>query len=515
MKLAALLDGVGLKQPLPRTAADIDISSVSDDSRKIEPGALFVAIKGATVDSHMFLSDVVEKGARALVVEQDIPDYKDAVVVRVADSHAALARIANNFFGRPSEKMLVVGVVGTNGKTTTTYLIEAILNAAGVPAGVIGTIEYRCGEKRQKAVHTTPTALQIASLLSQMRTWGARAAVAEVSSHAIDQQRIAGIRFKAGVFTNLSQDHLDYHKTMESYGEVKKRFFTHYLSAWDDSVAVLNVDDRLGEEIAAAFRRRTCTYAAGRDADVKVVDYHFSPRETTVTLDTKSRRVHISSPLLGMFNVMNIAAAAATGFALELDAEVICRGIEAVKGVPGRFERIAAGQPFLVFIDYSHKPDALSRALDSARMLTRGRVIVVVGCGGDRDREKRPIMGRIAGERSDLTIISNDNPRSENPKEIARAIERGLLDCGPARAEYQVILDRRSAIEAAFNAAQPGDLVLIAGKGHEDYQIMGARIVPFDDREVAREILRAKGYLSASATPISSGQGAGGEHGGM
>jgi UDP-N-acetylmuramoyl-L-alanyl-D-glutamate--2,6-diaminopimelate ligase len=498
MKLATLLDGVSVRQPISREQQNVDVSAVVDDSRRVEPDSLFVAIKGATVDSHVFLSDVLEKGARVLVVESDIPEYKNAVVVRVDDSRAALAQIANNFFGRPSHEMLLIGVTGTNGKTTTTYLIEAILNAAGMPAGLIGTIEYRFGDKKQKAVHTTPGALEIASLLSRMHAWGARAIAMEISSHAIDQQRIAGIRFKAGVFTNISQDHLDYHKTMQSYAEVKKLFFLQHLSACRDSVAVLNSDDSLGEEIAAAFPRRTCTYSSVHDADVNVADYHFSPRRTTLTIKTKSRMVQISSPLLGKFNVMNIAAAAATGFALGIDPEAIRTGIEALPGVPGRFERVDVGQPFLVFVDYSHTPDALSRALDNARLLTRGKVIVVFGCGGDRDREKRPIMGCIAGEKSNLAIITNDNPRSEDPMEIARAAQDGLLRCRRTPAQHQIILDRRAAIEAAFDAADPDDLVLIAGKGHEDYQILGAKTVHFDDREIAREILKTKGYLSAA-----------------
>jgi UDP-N-acetylmuramoyl-L-alanyl-D-glutamate--2,6-diaminopimelate ligase len=280
---------------------------------------------------------------------------------------------------------------------------------------------------------------------------------------------------------------------------VKKRFFLQYVSPSEDSIAVLNADDNLGEEIATAFTRQKCTYAVRHDADVKVDDFHFSPGETIVTLKIKSRTVRISSPLIGMFNVMNIAAAAAAGFALGIDDEAVRNGIEAVRGVPGRFERIDVGQPFLVFVDYSHTPEALARALDNARMLTRGKIITIFGCGGDRDAEKRPIMGRIAGEGSDYAVITNDNPRSEDPMKIAQAAESGLRNLTGARADYQIVLDRRKAIEVALEMARSGDLVLIAGKGHEDYQVIGAKVLPFDDREVTREILRTKGY--ATATP--------------
>ena len=468
----------------------IEITGLEDDSRKVVPGNVFFAIKGWKVNGHLFISDAVDKGAKVLVVQDKIPTYNDVAIIQVPDTREALARLAHRFYDSPTEQMTVIGVTGTNGKTTVTYLIESILCMAGRQVGLIGTIEYRYGSTRLKASNTTPSPLLLAQHFSKMCDQQIDTLVLEVSSHAIHQKRILGIQFDIGVFTNISQDHLDYHKTMEEYVAVKRSFFLDYLGARPQAIGIFNLDDPHGKEFAEAYPHHKLTYSINTPADIRVKNHSFQPDGTYISLDIQGTDAHLFSPLLGVFNIINILAAMAAGVALQMPAELLCKGVEKVHTIPGRFERVTCGQAFYVIVDYAHTPDALHRVLVNARQLTTGKIITVFGCGGDRDQSKRPIMGRMVGEMSDYAIITNDNPRTEDPLTIAKAAEKGLLDASMTPKRYQIILDRREAITQALQRAQPNDLVLIAGKGHEDYQIIGTTIQKFDDKAVAIEILQ-------------------------
>ncbi len=468
----------------------IEITGLEDDSRKVAPGNIFFAIKGWKVNGHLFISDAVEKGAKVLVVQDKIPTYNDVAIIQVPDTREALAHLAHRFYNSPTEQMTVIGVTGTNGKTTVTYLIESILGMAGQQVGLIGTIEYRYGSTRLKASNTTPSPLLLAQHFSKMCDQQIDTVVLEVSSHAIHQKRILGIQFDIGVFTNISQDHLDYHKTMDEYVAVKRSFFLDYLGARPQAIGIFNLDDPHGKEFSEAYPHQKLTYGLNSPADIRVKNYSFQPDGTYISLDIQGTDAHLFSPLLGVFNIMNILAAMAAGVALQIPAELLCKGVEKVCTIPGRFERVTCGQAFYVIVDYAHTPDALHRVLVNARQLTAGKIITVFGCGGDRDQSKRPIMGRMVGEMSDYAIITNDNPRTEDPLTIAKAAEKGLLDASMTPERHQIILDRREAIAQALQRAQPNDLVLIAGKGHEDYQIIGTTTQKFDDKAVAIEILQ-------------------------
>ncbi len=468
----------------------IEITGLEDDSRKVAPGNVFIAIKGWKMDGHLFISDAVEKGAKVLVVQDKMQTYNDVAIIQVPDTREALARLAHRFYDSPTEQMTVIGVTGTNGKTTVTYLIESILCMAGRQVGLIGTIEYRYGSTRLKASNTTPSPLLLAQHFSNMHDQHIDTAVLEVSSHAIHQKRILGIQFDIGVFTNISQDHLDYHKTMDEYVAVKRSFFLDYLGARPQAIGIFNLDDPHGKEFAEAYPHQKITYSLSSPADIRVKNYSFQPDGTYISLEIQGTDAHLFSPLLGVFNIMNILAAMAAGVALQIPTKLLCKGVEKVHTIPGRFERVTCGQAFYVIVDYAHTPDALHRVLVNARQLTAGKIITVFGCGGDRDQSKRPIMGRMVGELSDYVIITNDNPRTEDPLTIAKAAEKGLLDASMTPKRHQIILDRREAITQALQRAQPNDLVLIAGKGHEDYQIIGTTTQKFDDKAVAIEILQ-------------------------
>jgi UDP-N-acetylmuramoyl-L-alanyl-D-glutamate--2,6-diaminopimelate ligase len=490
MQLGTLCQQARIPCALEPEDLGIKITGLEDDSRNVAPGNMFVAIKGSKADGHLFLADAVQKGAKVLVVQDKSQKYGEAVIIQVPDTREALASLAHSFYGSPSEQMLVIGVTGTNGKTTTTYLIESILGMAGRKVGLIGTIEYRYGCTRLKAPNTTPSALRLADLFAKMRDDEVNAVVLEVSSHAIDQKRILGIHFDIGVFTNISQDHLDYHKTMNEYVAVKRSFFLDFLAKIPEAIGIFNLDDSYGMEFALAYPHRKLTYSLSSQADIRVNDYRFQPDGTHISLDIQGTAAHLFSPLLGVFNIMNILAAVAVGVALEISPDSLCSAIEQVRTIPGRFEQVTCGQPFYVIVDYAHTPDALSRVLVNARELTKGKIMTVFGCGGDRDQTKRPIMGRVVGEMSDYAIVTNDNPRTEDPLVIARAAEKGLREAGMSPERYKIILDRREAISQALHGAEPGGLVLIAGKGHEDYQIIGTTIHKFDDKAVAMELLQ-------------------------
>lgn len=491
MRLVKLCHDAQISCSLEPKHQSLEVTGLANDSRQVAPGHVFVAIKGWKTDGHLFVSDAVKNGARVLIVEDKIPAYNDVAIIQVSDTRDTLARLAHSFYGSPTWQITVIGVTGTNGKTTATYLIESILRMAGRQVGLMGTIEYRYGNTHLKAPNTTPSALEIARHFANMRDQQIDAAVLEVSSHAIDQKRILGIQFDIGAFTNISQDHLDYHKTMEEYVATKRSFFLDYLGARPQAIGIFNLDDSHGVQFAQAYPNQKLTYSLNSPAaDIRVKDHRFQSDGTNLSLDIQGEEAHLLSPLLGLFNVMNILTAIGVGVALQIPTELICKGIEGVHTIPGRFERIACGQPFYVIVDYAHTPDALHRVLANARQLTRGKIITVFGCGGDRDQSKRPIMGRVVAELSDYAIITNDNPRTEEPLAIAQAAEKGVLDGGMTSKRYQIILDRREAIAEALRKAQPKDLVLIAGKGHEDYQIIGTTIQKFDDKAVAIEILQ-------------------------
>jgi UDP-N-acetylmuramoyl-L-alanyl-D-glutamate--2,6-diaminopimelate ligase len=454
-------------------------------------GDLFVALKGRHADGTSFVRQAIEKGAHAIVAEQPAPDGVAAPWIRVSDARLALAILASEFYGHPSEEMRVVGITGTNGKTTTAYLLASIFDAAGIRCGILGTVAYRLGPAKadeREASRTTPEAPDVQALLREMVEHGCGACAMEVSSHALALHRVAGMRFAAAIFTNLTRDHLDFHADMDDYFRAKRRLF-EMLPA--DAPALLNVDDPRGASLAEAGGRPV-TYGIQRPADITTGPLSFSLAGLTFDVRTPRGTIGIRSPLVGRPNVYNILAAVAAATALDLPFDAIERGIRTLAGVPGRFQLVSgAGDEVKVVVDYAHTDDALRNLLETARPLASGRLITVFGCGGDRDRTKRPLMGAVAGRLSDVIVITSDNPRSEDPARIIEEIQRGITP-DTRRDRSQVVLtlvDRGAAIAKAIETARSGDLVLVAGKGHEKYQVIGDRTLPFDDVEVAREAL--------------------------
>ncbi|MCC7241857.1 MAG: UDP-N-acetylmuramoyl-L-alanyl-D-glutamate--2,6-diaminopimelate ligase [Acidobacteria bacterium] len=464
------------------------LAAIAFDSRRVIPGALFVALRGLKADGRAFAAQAVSRGAVAVVAESARPDGIEVPWLETADARLALALLADRFYGQPSRRMPVIGVTGTNGKTTTAYLLAAVLDAAGLPAGVMGTVTYRIGREEREAARTTPEAPDVQHLLAEMIEQGCRSAVMEVSSHALALKRVDGMRFAASVFTNLTRDHLDFHADMEDYFAAKRRLFE---MLEDDAPGIINADDPRAAALVSACRRPV-TYGISQPADV-------TSRPPTIgleglTLDVRTPRggVAIRSRLVGRPNVYNILAATATAVALDLPLAAIAEGIQALPGVPGRFEVASSpADDVTVVVDYAHTDDALRNLLETARPLTTSRLIAVFGCGGDRDRTKRPLMGMVAARLSDVVIITSDNPRSEDPARIIEDVGRGITPGGQAgrRAEVLSEVDRAEAIERAIAMAGAGDVILVAGKGHEKYQQTGDRVLPFDDVAVARAAL--------------------------
>ncbi len=464
-------------------AGETLVSGIAYRSDRVREGDAFFCIRGFAHDGDDFAREAVARGARAVVAERPLPEVEAfAPVAVVRDTREALARASDRFFDHPSRSLQVVGVTGTNGKTTTTYIVDSIARAAGRSTGIVGTVEVRVKDERKPAGRTTQESRDLQELLAQMRDAGVETVAMEVSSHAIDLKRVVGIRFAVAAFTNLTQDHLDYHKTIEEYWSVKKRLFTDH----EADARVVNVDSAAGVELAASLAGAIAVGHAA-DAAVRAERESHAPDGTEFDLVIGSWRRRVRLPLPGAHNVENALVAAGCALALGIGPDAIAAGLERCPQVPGRLERIDEGQPFSVLVDYAHTPDSLAKAIDAVREVTPGRVIVVFGCGGDRDREKRPLMGAAAGERADFVVLTSDNPRSEDPVGIVLQIEDGLK---PTGAPYAVELDRRAAIRAALQMARAGDAVLIAGKGHEDYQIFSDRTIRFDDREVAWEELR-------------------------
>jgi len=460
---------------------DLEITGITKDSRAVGEGYMFFA----TGKSGTYIDDALKRGAKAIVTDKE-PDSPFECVITVQDVAASLGEAASTFHGFPSKQMHVAGITGTNGKTTTTYLVESVLMNAGKKAGVIGTISYRYDGKALKADNTTPGAAETHSLLKDMQLAGVAFVVMEVSSHALDQKRVEGVDFDIGIFTNLTHDHLDYHGDIESYKGAKRLLFEYYLkkSTKEQKFAILNIDDPSTRDFVVAAPTRTLSYSTKGSADAYLLGYSENINGLELDVSLLGKKISLASPMIGVFNASNILAACLYGHITGIPYDNIGKGIKCLEGVPGRLERIVNKKGLAVFVDYAHTPDALGNVLALLNRLKKGRLILVFGCGGDRDKGKRPIMGRIAAHLADLTIITSDNPRTEDPGNIIADIIYGF-----GNAPFKVIEDRKEAINEAIKAAQYGDVVLVAGKGHEDYQLVGDKVLHFSDREVIEEVL--------------------------
>jgi UDP-N-acetylmuramoyl-L-alanyl-D-glutamate--2,6-diaminopimelate ligase len=488
MKLGDLLRDL----PVLYAGADValEISSLAYNSREVGPGSLFFAIHGDKADGHAYIPQALERGAVAVVSEQAAPPELAARWIQVAAIRRALADAGRILLGHPEKSLQLIGITGTNGKTTTTYLVESVLAAAGILSGVFGTIEYRMGGKTKVATNTTPESLDLLTYFGELVKAGGKAAVLEISSHALAQERVWGFHFAVAAFTNLTQDHLDYHKDFEHYFLAKRRLFEG-LGASPPDWAVINIDDPWGARLLELSYPHHITY--GLDARAQVTPTHVAStaRGTEAAIETPAGKLQIVSPLLGRANLANILAAISTGVAMGIASTRIEEGIANLHAVPGRFERIDEGQPFLVVVDYAHTDDALKNVLKTAREMTRDRLIVLFGCGGERDRTKRPRMGEVAGALADFVVLTSDNPRSEDPLLIMADALVGLQRTGKP---YIAEVDRGVAIHKALEEAREGDVVVLAGKGHETYQFLKDGKVEFDDRGVARKVLAKMGY---------------------
>jgi UDP-N-acetylmuramoyl-L-alanyl-D-glutamate--2,6-diaminopimelate ligase len=501
VNLAQLVGAVAAHEPFgalraPSAALGLAaVSSVAHDSRQVASGAVFVALRGLHADGTTFVRDALTRGAIAVFAETPPPPGIGVPWLQVGDARLVLAALSSEFFGRPSERLTLVGITGTNGKTTTSYLLASIFEAAGIRCGRIGTIGYRIGTREFEAPRTTPEAPELQRMLRDMLAQGCGACVMEVSSHALQLRRADSLKFACGIFTNLTRDHLDFHRDMEDYFAAKRRLFELLP---DGAVGVTNVDDPRGS-VLAGLVSRPVTYAIDAPADVKPGPISFTLDGLAFDARTPRGVVRIQSPLVGRPNAYNILAAVAAASALELPVTAIEKGISALGAVPGRFQVVSSPEDDVrVVVDYAHTDDALKNLLETARPLATGRVLTVFGCGGDRDKTKRPLMGAVAARLSDVVIVTSDNPRSENPEQIIEDVQRGIVlpadrtapgGRGPKATPTLAIVDRKAAIERAVRDARAGDLVLIAGKGHEKYQVIGDRTLPFDDVEVARAAL--------------------------
>jgi UDP-N-acetylmuramoyl-L-alanyl-D-glutamate--2,6-diaminopimelate ligase len=528
MELRKLLEGVEIRKITGETLKEI--RGIAYHSKQIEKGFLFAAIRGMEADGHRFIEEAVGRGAEAVVLEEEVKIPNGGVglalpkkgaasgvpthvtMILVPNSRQALAKISTNFYGDPSSRMKLIGITGTNGKTTTTYLLESIFKKAGYPVGVIGTINYRFGQKTTPAPNTTPESLDLQKILWEMWREGTSHVIMEVSSHGLDLDRVYGCQFDGVVFTNFTSEHLDYHKTLEQYFESKKKLFSDYLvrSQKKKRFAVTNHDDPRGEEIIKGINLPIIRYGIGPSCDVTAHRVASSFEGLFCQIKTSKGDFSVHSKLIGNFNLYNILAAVSVGMGMEVPLETIKEGVEGLEGVSGRFEKVENQRGIHVIVDYAHTHDALERALLGLRNILQsrpqdnGKMITVFGCGGDRDRTKRPLMGQVAGKYSDLAILTSDNPRTEDPLSILKEVEKGLrslpmkewgqseITLWRSNKGYLKVLDRREAIRLAIRLAQPSDTVLIAGKGHEDYQIIGKKKFPFDDRIEAKKALEGK-----------------------
>jgi len=488
-ELAALLPNARL------LGDDAEITSIERDSRCVREGALFACIAGAHVDAHSFIPNVARAGARAILTERENVDVPAGLsVLHVPNIQEALDVIVPYFYDYPARSMRVIGITGTNGKTTTSYLLRAILCHAGKRVGLVGTIQVMMEDEVFPTANTTPDVIVMQQLLAEMRTRGMDAVVMEVSSHALDQGRVAGIEFDTAVFTNLTQDHLDYHKTMENYARAKARLFdlVSEQGVKEGKTAILNADDAAAKTMRAHTHCPLITYGVDMPADLTARKIHLGQDGMELTIAYAGAELPaVQTGITGLFNVYNVLAAAGAALAEQVPASDITAALAAFSGVPGRFELVRAGQDFSVIVDYAHTPDGMENVLRTARAVTTGRVITVFGCGGDRDRTKRPIMGRIAAELGDVIVLTSDNPRTEDPAAILDEVEAGVLPAIGGK-PYEKLVDRRTAIFHAVQTACAGDTVVILGKGHETYQILKDGTIHFDDRETAAEAIRSR-----------------------
>lgn len=478
-----------LSSPMIHGDLNAEITGIAYDSRKVKPGFIFVALRGQTADGHDFIDKAVEAGASAIIAETAGSHTPKVAWIHVPDTRIALALTAAAFYGFPSREMAMTGITGTNGKTTIGFLVHHLLNAAQLRCGLLGTVHYDLGGSIIPATHTTPESLEIQQHLAAMRANGCRAAAMEVSSHALHQHRAYGIPFKAAVFTNLTQDHLDYHGTMENYFEAKGILFDT-VAAQGFGKMIINGDDNWGRKLINRHEptKRVISYGFGVGNTLRAVNTRYDATGSTFGLEAKGREFLVRMPLIGDFNVYNALAALGAADAVGVNFREAINSLKSAPQVPGRLERVSEDQErFQVYVDYAHTPDGIVKALKSVRALRPARIITVFGCGGDRDRAKRPLMARAAEQGSDICILTSDNPRTEDPKQILKDASAGF-----AGRNYTVIEDRKEAIESAINNAAPGDIVVIAGKGHEDYQDIQGVKHPFDDRRVAYGLLRAR-----------------------
>jgi UDP-N-acetylmuramoyl-L-alanyl-D-glutamate--2,6-diaminopimelate ligase len=501
MKLRDLLQGA--EASIPASAEELEIRQVTCDSRKVQPRALFFALHGAKADGNTFIRDAVSRGAAAIASEEAAPGAIPSSMpwIQVRQARKALAVAAANFFSHPAASLKLVAVTGTNGKTTTTSLIDAIVKASGAKTGLFGTIAYHTPLGEYPAPNTTPESVDLQGFLAEIRDAGGKFGVLEASSHSLAMDRLWGCHFAAAVFTNLTREHMDYHKTFEDYFAAKRTLFEG-TGAGAPEVAILNTDDEYGKRLSG-LAKKTVTYGLESDADITTKKFQLTFNGLTFTAQTPNGRVQVASPLVGRINVYNILAAIGAAQALGLSNEIIEAGIRSLETVSGRFQRIDLGQPYFVVVDYAHTDDALENLIRTARELNpKGRIITLFGCGGGKDRTKRPVMGEVTGRLSDLTILSSDNPRTEDPLKIISDIIVGLQKTA---GKYLIEPDREKAIGVAMDEARAGDIILLAGKGHENYQILADRTLEFDDRDMARRALRERGYIEAQ-TEIGNGK---------
>ncbi len=479
----ALIDG----------ALDRNVTSIAYDSRRVTPGTLFVAVPGSHSDGHEFIHQALDRGATAVVCERARSLPGRATRIKVNDARAALAQLSRTFYEDPSRKLKVIGVTGTNGKTTVAFLIKSILEGAGIKTGLLGTVRYEIGDRVIPATRTTPEALEVQQMMAQMLRADCAACVMEVSSHALDQKRVLGIEWDVAIFTNLTRDHLDYHGSMDQYFAAKKKLFTSLQEGAKRGAAVINIDDAYGARLAGETPVEVLlTFAANQPARLRATKIELGHDRSRFVVETTERKFAVTLPLIGRHNIYNALAAIGACLALKVDIKKIQSALHAIRPVPGRLEAVSLGQPFGVYVDYAHTDDALHNVLTTLREITKGRVLLAFGCGGNRDSGKRAKMGRVAAELADFTLITSDNPRTEQPWKIAAQIEEGFLS--KRREGYAVELDRRRAIAQLIGKAEPGDTVLLAGKGHETYQEFEDTVVPFDDRIHALEALENLGF---------------------
>jgi UDP-N-acetylmuramoyl-L-alanyl-D-glutamate--2,6-diaminopimelate ligase len=501
MLLSTLLEGLEIESVQGDT--HILIEGISHNSQNITRNGLFVAVKGTHQDGHHYLEEAIAAGATATIVEKSLQPRKGVITIKVPDTKIALAHVSDRFYGRPSQELTVIGITGTNGKTTTSYLVESILKAAGHHPGVIGTIDYRFGAQHHTARNTTPDILELQRMTREMVDAHTSHLIMEVSSHALEQHRVEGLHFDVAVFTNLTPEHLDYHGTMAHYSKAKELLFSYYISrsSKDTTYSVINYDDPCGKYLSTVTPAQVIRYGIKEGKEISLKDYRVSSEGLSALIATPYGEMNIRSPLIGSFNLSNILAAIGVAIAIQIPQEAIIQGITQLSVVPGRLERIPNQDGITILVDYAHTSDALDNVLTTLTTLPKKRLITVFGCGGDRDKTKRGPMGDIATKKSDLAIITSDNPRTEDPHAIIEQIEAGidhslsqkyairkLPDTNHLKG-YLIIPERREAIRTAVSFVQPGDILLVAGKGHEDYQIIGTTYSHFSDREELQEAL--------------------------